>query len=477
MKGQIVPCVTIGSLPDDVLLDVFDFYRFLVKRPQDEIWKWQTLANVCSRWRQIIFASPCRLDSRLTCTERTPVREMLDAFPNFPINIDYWDDIYSTHDTWDNILAALERRGQARWISLAGLTNPPLEIFVTMMQEPFPSLTYLQFWSNDGVDSALVIPDTFLGRSTPRLQFLLLHGIAFPGLPKLLFSARDLVSLVLTQIPVTGYIPPEALTDSLSALPSLMWFTIMFASAISPDRTGRRPPPTTRTILPSLTSVTFQGASEYLEDLVAPISAPLLHDATLLFLDQLVFDSPQLFRFIGQSDTSKSPNQVTIGFEQDVTEIAFGPPAGTPDLRHFRLQITCGESAWQVRLVAQFFSQSPSLLPKVERLEITGSRPNQADWQNQMNETQWLEIFRPFTAVERLYISDQVVPLVVPALGGLTGEGAIEVLPALHSVFLEGFQLHGPVYDDVMSFITARRLCGHPMGVQSWNSRHGMLLD
>ncbi|KAH9980540.1 hypothetical protein BJV74DRAFT_798068 [Russula compacta] len=440
VKGQIA-CVTIGSLPDDVLLDVFNFYRFLVMRPRDEIWKWQTLAN------------------------RTPVREMLDAFPNFPINIDYWHDMSSTHDTWHNILAALERRGQARWISLTGLTNPPLETFVTMMQDPFPLLTYLQFWSIDDVDSALVIPDTFLGRSTPRLQFLLLDRIAFPGLPKLLFSARDLVSLVLTQIPVTGYIPPEALADSLSALPNLMWFTIMFSSATSPpDRTGRRPPPLTRTILPSLTSFEFNGASEYLEGLVAPISAPLLDYASTLFVDQLFFDSPQLFRFIGRSDKLASPNQVTICFEHNITEIAFGPPAGTPELGRFRLQITCVESAWQDRLAAQVFSQSLSLLRKVERLEITGTY--QPNWQD--NVTQWLEIFRQYTAVRSLYVSDQMVAL-VSALGGLTGEETGEVLPALHSVFLEEFQPDGPVYDAVMSFVTARRLCGHPVDVHGCN--------
>ncbi|KAH9980535.1 hypothetical protein BJV74DRAFT_102218 [Russula compacta] len=212
-------------------------FTFLVFRY--EVWTWQKLAQVCSTWRQIMFASPRRLDLRLTCTGGKPVRDMLDAFPNFPINITYWRMTPSLHvprKYLDNILAALERRDQACGISLTGLTTPLFETFVTMMQEPFPTLTFLEFRSVgtgiDDVETAPIIPDTFLGRSAPRLQSLTLSSIAFQGLPKLLFSAKDLVSLELTGIPVTGYmyISSEALADSLSALPRLKWCHIINTS-------------------------------------------------------------------------------------------------------------------------------------------------------------------------------------------------------------------------------------------------------
>jgi len=43
---QLYPRVTVGALPDDVLLEIFDFY---LERsyPEDA---WQMLVHVCKRW-------------------------------------------------------------------------------------------------------------------------------------------------------------------------------------------------------------------------------------------------------------------------------------------------------------------------------------------------------------------------------------------------------------------------------------------
>ena len=68
---------TASVLTDNVLLEIFDFCR----EPESEdqsfyyIWEWQLLAQVCRRWRQIIFASPRRLNLLLLCKEGTPVRK------------------------------------------------------------------------------------------------------------------------------------------------------------------------------------------------------------------------------------------------------------------------------------------------------------------------------------------------------------------------------------------------------------------
>jgi len=53
-----------------------------------------------------------------------------------------------------------------------------------------------------------------------------------------------------------------------------------------------------RSVLPILTSFLFRDISEYLEDLVARISAPLLHPLCIGFFMQLRFDTPQLHQFI-----------------------------------------------------------------------------------------------------------------------------------------------------------------------------------
>jgi hypothetical protein len=54
------------------------------------VWKWHTLVHVCQRWRQIVFASPRRLNLQILCTHGTPVRKNLGIWPAFPIAIDYY---------------------------------------------------------------------------------------------------------------------------------------------------------------------------------------------------------------------------------------------------------------------------------------------------------------------------------------------------------------------------------------------------
>jgi hypothetical protein len=61
--------LTIDNLPDDVLLEIFDFYfpvlgyqYFHTKRIVES---WQSLVHVCRRWRCLVFGSPRRLNLRL----------------------------------------------------------------------------------------------------------------------------------------------------------------------------------------------------------------------------------------------------------------------------------------------------------------------------------------------------------------------------------------------------------------------------
>ncbi|KAI0250975.1 hypothetical protein BJV78DRAFT_1215027, partial [Lactifluus subvellereus] len=56
-----------------------------------------------------------------------------------------------------------------------------------------------------------------------------------------------------------------------------------------------------------------------------------------------------------------------------------------------------------------------------------------------LEDTQWLELFRPFTAVRILKICRPLQSLIGLALQELTGERAMEVLPLLDSLYLEGY--------------------------------------
>ena len=60
------------------------------------------------------------------------------------------------------------------------------------------------------------------------------------------------------------------------------------------DQDSRRPPPPTRYTLLALTSLTFNGATDYLEDLISRIDASILEHLSITFVLQIRFDTPQL---------------------------------------------------------------------------------------------------------------------------------------------------------------------------------------
>jgi hypothetical protein len=253
-------------LPDLALIEVFAFYMA-------EAWieTWHTLVHVCRKWRNIGDGSPRRLDLRLFCTARTPVRETLDIWPPLPIVVNLYHD-----ETWgvDNIVAALGPNDRVYEMGLFGIRSSQLEEVLAALQQPFPTLTLLRLGLKD--EAVPVDPDLFLGGSAPRLQTLSLDHIPFPGLPKLLLSATHLVQLCLLGIPHSGYISPEAMATCLSGLTRLEYLEIEFESPQSrPDhwQNSRRPPLPTRNPLPVLTVLLFKGVSEYLEDLVVRIDA------------------------------------------------------------------------------------------------------------------------------------------------------------------------------------------------------------
>jgi hypothetical protein len=84
--------MTIDVLPDNVLLEAFEFH--LGKDDVDEFDDdrnydgWQTLVQVCRKLRCIVFASPRRLDLKLYCTRQRSVNsKTLDIWPELPIVI------------------------------------------------------------------------------------------------------------------------------------------------------------------------------------------------------------------------------------------------------------------------------------------------------------------------------------------------------------------------------------------------------
>jgi hypothetical protein len=133
-------------------------------------------------------------------------------------------------------------------------------------------------------------------------------------------------------------------------------------------------------------------------------------------------------------------------------------------LHQFDLGIKCERLDWQLSSMTQILSQQLPRLSHVERFQIRESRFRSGDvrigWEDDpdMDSLQWLELFRLLIAVQSLHVSERLVHRVAAALKGLTGEMAMQVLPALHTLWLEGLQPSGPVQDAIKPFATARQL-------------------
>ena len=320
------------------------------------------------------------------------------------------------------------------------------------MQQPFPAMEDLCLYSKSETS---VVPASFLGGSAPRLQSFYLHRIPFPGLPKLLLSAIHLVELHLYHIPHSGYFSPEAMVTGLSALNRLETLHIEFKSPRSRPDQRRRPPSLTRTLLPALTRFEFKGVSEYLDDLVARIDAPVLDRLKITFFHQLIFDTPQLAQFISRTPKFKAYDDAGVQFSDLGVRVSILGGA-------LILAILCRQSDWQLLSLAQVFGSI--FILAIEHLHIREAIHSSPPWQDDIETGQWLELLHRLTAVKHLFISQEFTPRIAPTLQELVGGRVTEVLPALQTLFVKGALSLG-VREMIYKFVAARKLAGQCIAV------------
>jgi len=355
-----------------------------------------------------------------------------------------------------NLVAALERQNRVQEIQILGVPNSLLKISVAM--KPFTALTSLILTSYDEIGPTPVLPDAFLGGYAPRLREIQLIGISFPGLRKLLLSTTDLVSLYLHDIPYSRYISPEAMVVSLSMLTRLGTLELRFRFPRSrADREARYPSPITRVVLRTLTWLLYQGDSEYLEDIMHRIDAPLLDCMNITFFNQLLFDTPQLRHFISRTGIFRAPDCARIFFNHGYVTVE---PFWTLSLR-----ILCRPSDWQLSSLSQLYNSALSPLPALECLEIHNTRRY---WEDDMENVQWLEFLQLFPSMKELVLSAKSFQLVAPALNELD----ITVLPAIQTIIIQGPRSSGPNTKAIGKFIATRQLLGRPVTIQRRGGPH-----
>ncbi len=452
--------IQIDVLPDDVLLEIFDFYMDMNPSYGGKIGTeaWQSLVHVCRRWRSVVFGSTRRLDVRLVCTPNTRARDTLDVWPALPLVI---RSTMALPSGVDDIIAAVGQRNRVCQVSLSGLADRQLEEVLGAMQVPFPELTDLYLVSVG--ETPPVIPDSFLGGSAPHLRSFWLNGIPFPGLPKLLLSATHLVRLSLYNIPHSGYISPGAMVALLSVLSSLQTLYFKFQSPQSrPDWVNRHPPPSKRSVIPALLSFVFEGVIEYLEDLVTFIDAPRLNYLVVDLFNQVDFDGPRLAQFISRTPAFVVLDEARVEFGDTI--VCFELKYQASDRSPLLINAPLSERDRQVSSVTQICNSCLPFLSRVENLYIQDDLYSQTVWTgtNAIDNTLWLELLLPFRVVKNLYLSAEFAPAIATALREIVGT---EVLPSLQKFFVEELEPLGPLLQNIGQFITARELSGHSITI------------
>jgi len=454
-------------LHDDILLEIFDSYRRLVSR-FDGMGEWQKLLHVCRRWRYIVLASPRRLDLRIECNRRTPTRKLLDIWPPFPISISCYPWGSGSAHGDRNIFAALQRPNRISHIDLSDISSMEVEQFAAAMDEPFPILTDLcvhTFEMYLEPPGTAELPDSFLGRSAPRLQTLLLEGVAFPSLPNLALSASHFQYLNLHSIPHAGYIPPEAMITFLLPLHNLKGLTIEFTYPESrPLQTS--PPPLTCALLPSLIGFRFKGASEYLMDFIARIDTPMLDSFQVTFVSDVIDipNIPQLHEFIDRAERLKTFIRAKVYLRSLEVQVIFKSST------NLGLDITCEVSECPLSSMVALYEQLPTIPSQADQLELYEDAFDELvdeEWQD-LYDPLWLQLLNPFVSVKTLYVSERLGPFVASVLGKLTGESVTEVLPILNDLYFEGLGSSEFVQKTIKSFVSIRQLSGHPVIVRCW---------
>jgi hypothetical protein len=398
---------------------------------------------------------------------------MLDIWPTLPVVIS--DNGNAANPGVGNIIAALERNERVRKIELRGDPTLLLSRSVAATQRPFSLLTDLELRSDN--EWGILLPDSFLGGSAPRLQSLRLEFIPFQGIRTLLSSASGLVDLDLWNIPDSGYVSPETMAMSLSTLTQLKTFRLGFHS-----RDSFRSPPVreirflfSHIALPNLTLFWFHGTSVYLEVFVAHFDTPLLHSVKITLFNEPSYDVSELPQFIRRAEKFMSLDKTDLCFSKDTIEVTLSPQMETDDDTMLSLSVLCRESYGPPYLSDVFRSSLPPLSSS-QCLQIRVERYQRSQWQYDMDGIEWLELLRPFTAVKDLFISEELALRVAPALEE-AANAARRVLPALQNIFFEGLQPSdsGPFQDAIRPFVAARRRTSHPVAVLRWETREGSI--
>jgi hypothetical protein len=408
---------------------------------------WYKLAQVCQRWRIILFGSASYLGLCLVCTYGTPLEDMLAHSPPLPLVIDYFEGHRDTTAEEEGIIAALGRRDLVRRIRL-GIPLPNLQKLIMDIDEEYPVLEYLIIVGEEH-NTALMLPETF---QAPRLRHLTLRGFALSIRSRLLTTAVGLITLCLYMDPST-YLQPSTLLQWVLLMPQLEMLLISSLNNRDFERQPIHTPITTHVTLHNLRLFAFQGGSDYLEAVISQTTTPRLEAFSMEFFEQLTFSIPRLAQFM---NTTKSLRFDSARFEFSSEQFGAKFYSHEEDKTDVLSICLCNwHYDWQVYSMTQIFNPLRPIFSVVEHLTLD----QEVHRHNEVNHFKWSKLLRSFSNVKTLYVEDRLVGELSRCLQVYGGEHPSGLVPELQKITYSG----SGNADKFTSFVEARQNAGRPV--------------
>ncbi|KAH9165354.1 hypothetical protein EDB89DRAFT_305603 [Lactarius sanguifluus] len=203
---------------------------------------------------------------------------------------------------------------------------------------------------------------------------------------------------------------------------------------------------------------------------MAQIDAPRFHRVIMILHRFYCLRIHQLFLFIDRTENFR-PSRVRVNLCDGHIDIHL--VAGHPSLRvlrpHFSFSTPLEWSNTQVAYLTLVLSRMSAVCSHVEYQYLAiydcENRPG-SSWHDYIDRTGWLAFFRQLTTVETLYIHGALATQVVRALEDVPGEMVTEVLPSLHSLWVDTGFFEPVNLKPAEQFITLRRLYGRPVTIR-----------
>jgi hypothetical protein len=433
--------LAINSLPDEVLLEIFVFYRQGIDL-YDYRWRkkyvWFNLAHVCRKWRAVMFASFSRLDLGITVGPQRPSHVNSILSGPLPILVEY-TGVHSDRDLtgseFRHMLIAFGRRhrDRVREISFEG-TSANFNKFFEVTNCPFPVLESLVLNFKAGFE--LKLPDAFLrGPNLPDLHLrrLRFRRALFASVSGFLSSATALTDLSLEIDTVFGPSPETSFLACLQGMPCLRSLNLSIPKSESSKLFGSLLRPSTpEDIVPlsNLTCFHYVGHPIFLSALLAGFSALSLQDVDFSFSDSILSPIVHLPRFITEIEEHYHIAQVNI----TKCEISLSLLAHSESTNHCKPHFKLHDPGRLPESIMQMSSALSTRLTTIEELRVI------FDWSPagaSDNVVPWLRILQHFPGIRALRLDSTRYDYMARSLDqGREESNDLVLLPALEEIRL-----------------------------------------